>query len=623
MPVHGAVPIGTIPTDRQRTDAYGNPIAPYTPGLDDPETDPNNQDRRGDPHYVYSGGRWLYVSDPSTAAGPASNAPPDPNHVTNVTGQTTWSSPGSAAAFLGIRPTMDANSPGASIDTTQATDDQKRMQALITQLQGQAQTGDGAWQQQLAQSTGQAENSATALGQSQPGMDRMSAATGIANARGADAQRAVGQGNMLRAEQQRQASEQLAGIYGQQQGLDAQQAAAQNAAAQGVDEANAAIRSQNRTNGLGFVGGVGQALESIIVGAGGGGSNGGPVAGKPKVFGDSEVNDTVPAWLSPGEIVIPRSVAQRPDAAEAAADFVRAVKGQPHPSHNFPGGGEVPSFPADTGPTTITAPQGYSVDANGQPQLDDAAGFADVMGLSLHNYGPTAFETGDYDRTRANAISNQALLAQMAAGKGPSVAPQQTQNATDDATAAAMRATANARGGNRTAVGNAAIADTAATEQDAAGKAAATAAGEQRHGTAAAANAMQAQRERDFAFAQAQQQAKWRTAMLNAGVGLQQQAMMRGILGGAGQAAMGVAGMFGNSGSGGDGGGGVHGTGTGSDQANIDSAFNAGDESTSSGGMAGDYSLPDETSATAAHGGEIEDTRAKDFVAALKRRRAA
>ena len=91
----------------------------------------------------------------------------------------------------------------------------------------------------------------------------------------------------------------------------------------------------------------------------------------------------------------------------------------------------------------------------------------------------------------------------------------------------------------------------------------------------------------------------------------------------AGQAAMGVAGMFGNSGSGGDGGGGVHGTGTGSDQANIDSAFNAGDESTSSGGMAGDYSLPDETSATAAHGGEIEDTRAKDFVAALKRRRAA
>ena len=35
---------------------------------------------------------------------------------------------------------------------------------------------------------------------------------------------------------------------------------------------------------------------------------GGHIGGKAKVDGDSEVNDTVPAMLSPGELVIPRSV---------------------------------------------------------------------------------------------------------------------------------------------------------------------------------------------------------------------------------------------------------------------------------------------------------------------------
>lgn len=52
---------------------------------------------------------------------------------------------------------------------------------------------------------------------------------------------------------------------------------------------------------------------------------GGYVPGKAKVKGDSEVNDTVPAMVSPGEIVIPRSIAQGKDAAKKSADFVAAV----------------------------------------------------------------------------------------------------------------------------------------------------------------------------------------------------------------------------------------------------------------------------------------------------------
>ena len=40
---------------------------------------------------------------------------------------------------------------------------------------------------------------------------------------------------------------------------------------------------------------------------------------------DNEKNDTIPAMLSPGEIVIPRSVVNAPNAPMAAAKFVQAL----------------------------------------------------------------------------------------------------------------------------------------------------------------------------------------------------------------------------------------------------------------------------------------------------------
>jgi hypothetical protein len=51
----------------------------------------------------------------------------------------------------------------------------------------------------------------------------------------------------------------------------------------------------------------------------------GVVAGKAKYSGDTEKNDTVPAMLSPGEIVIPRSIAQHPQAPKKAASFVAQI----------------------------------------------------------------------------------------------------------------------------------------------------------------------------------------------------------------------------------------------------------------------------------------------------------
>ena len=53
-------------------------------------------------------------------------------------------------------------------------------------------------------------------------------------------------------------------------------------------------------------------------------ASGGLVPGKPKVFGDSLANDTVPALLSPGEAVIPRSLMQDP----AIGKLVAGILGQ-------------------------------------------------------------------------------------------------------------------------------------------------------------------------------------------------------------------------------------------------------------------------------------------------------
>jgi hypothetical protein len=56
------------------------------------------------------------------------------------------------------------------------------------------------------------------------------------------------------------------------------------------------------------------------------------IPGKARFKGDTRSNDTVPALLSPGEIVLPRSVAQAPDAPQKAMKFVDAIKKQKRPS---------------------------------------------------------------------------------------------------------------------------------------------------------------------------------------------------------------------------------------------------------------------------------------------------
>lgn len=86
--------------------------------------------------------------------------------------------------------------------------------------------------------------------------------------------------------------------------------------------------SPNVGAGMGGSGGVGE-VGMIAAAKGGNVGNqlkqGGHVPGQAVAKGNSYKNDTVKALLSPGEIVIPRSVLQSKDPIRGSAEFVRSV----------------------------------------------------------------------------------------------------------------------------------------------------------------------------------------------------------------------------------------------------------------------------------------------------------
>lgn len=63
-------------------------------------------------------------------------------------------------------------------------------------------------------------------------------------------------------------------------------------------------------------------------------ADGGPVPGRPNVPGDSPRNDKVPAMLSPGEVVVPRSIAPHPDLARQFVAHVMRNKAPVRPVHH-------------------------------------------------------------------------------------------------------------------------------------------------------------------------------------------------------------------------------------------------------------------------------------------------
>lgn len=401
-------------------------------------------------------------------------------------------------------PTID-DDPGARLETGAADEQRKRQQDFIARLQQQATTGDGAWRQTFMQAVQQGQANASALGQADANTDYGSSLDNIGNAQAGVRQRAVGEEQRLRAQSQLDARGQMADMLGLQGQGDIAQS--QNAAAvrQGSRQTQAALDDQSRQNTVNTISGIGQAIPfvggGISAAANAGYSEGGKVPGKAVMGGDDPVNDTQPAMLSPGEIVVPRSVVG--GSPEEIARFVAAVKAQGG-AQGLAGGGLL--------------------------------GGPDRQVASVDNGG--LLDTSQYRQTAGQMDSLAELFAGQAAGSGPSIAPVMLQRSTDDTLGAGLAA--QTRGGvpasDVTKAAGAVGAETA-------GNVGRQAAVEQSQGQGAYARAVQQRRAQEMQLAQAQQQAAWGNSQLNAGVTLKDQALLRGIASGAGQATTNFASM--------------------------------------------------------------------------------
>jgi len=138
-----------------------------------------------------------------------------------------------------------------------------------------------------------------------------------------------GQGALLRAQEQQQATANLGNLYNQMgtMGIDNQRSLAGIInPAQQVEADSAAQNSKQRSQ---MAGGVLNSLGGMGSAAAGGGKGGAAAAAHGALIGglaphpgDNKKNDIVPAMLSPGEIVIPRTKAGDPDKAK---EFVAAL----------------------------------------------------------------------------------------------------------------------------------------------------------------------------------------------------------------------------------------------------------------------------------------------------------
>lgn len=219
--------------------------------------------------------------------------------------------------------------------------------ALLKQYQDMAAgTGPSLAQGQLQQATDRNLAQAMALGAAQQGqgLGYASALRNIADQSAAARQQAAAQAAMIRNAEQMQGMQGTGALLGQIGGQDFQRQGMGQTNAYNYDALNSQIAAQNRQPG-GLGGSLLNAAGAIF-------QPGGPLTGLFKqqpaaqppppdplplssggqvpgyAMGgqmDSRRNDTVPAMLSPGEIVLPRSITMAPNAAERSKAFVEAV----------------------------------------------------------------------------------------------------------------------------------------------------------------------------------------------------------------------------------------------------------------------------------------------------------
>ena len=219
----------------------------------------------------------------------------------------------------------------------QVNDVYSQQQALARALLAQSQgVGPNPAQIALQQATNRNIQQGAGMIASQKGINPALASRIVAqNTAGAN-QEAAGQGALMQAQQQLAAQQQLGNVLGQTREQSLQnlgvlqnaQAAQNNAITQGslgAQDINARVAAGNTAL-------YGQVLGGLM-NAGGGlagmalmASEGGVIPGQAKLDGDHKENDTIPAMLSPGEIVIPRSHAKSSDLAKEFIDHLMAHK---------------------------------------------------------------------------------------------------------------------------------------------------------------------------------------------------------------------------------------------------------------------------------------------------------
>lgn len=203
----------------------------------------------------------------------------------------------------------------------------QQQQALAKALQDQAMgVGANPAQAQYGENLNQVAAQQAGAIASQKGISPALQARMIAN-QGAQAQvSGAGQAATLQAQQQIAAQQQQAQLANQ---MVNQQLAAQGVNA-GIAQANAGAVNETTK---GIISGISGAMAGgATKGKYAGGpitmadalKQGGKVPGTPMVPGDSPKNDTVHAMLSPGEIVIPRSMVEDPERAKR---FIEELNG--------------------------------------------------------------------------------------------------------------------------------------------------------------------------------------------------------------------------------------------------------------------------------------------------------
>lgn len=279
---------------------------------------------------------------------------------------------GSPYDTLGVNNNFQAQTPYSYEDFQRQQQNQQQIygqqQQLVQALQAQAAgQGPNPAQAQYMQNVQNNVANAQGLAASQRGINPALAAKMGSNIGAQANQQAAAQSGLMQAEQQLGAQANLGNLYGQMQtgNLGNQQLYNQMYGnAQGLNAKTAESNTQAHAQLLGSI--LGAAGKGAAMGAAHGGivpnyadggmitnsgqmpslfqtlqsmeqpkqmnmggmtnyKMGGHVSGKAKISGDSPKNDTVPAMLSPGEAVIPRSVMNSEDAPDKARDFIAAL----------------------------------------------------------------------------------------------------------------------------------------------------------------------------------------------------------------------------------------------------------------------------------------------------------